>query len=66
MGFTAGRSRARRDGAFVGATGEDRVATLGEEAVRFANVQADPASFESGENGGCGRPVRSCGRQGSR
>ncbi len=40
------------DGAFVDASLEDRVVTLGEEAVRFANIEADPASFESGENVG--------------
>lgn len=32
----------------------DRVARLGERAVQFANIQPDPASFESGENVGAG------------
>ncbi|MFB6073944.1 MAG: NADPH-dependent FMN reductase [Haloarculaceae archaeon] len=30
----------------------DRVRTLGEEAVRYANIEPDPASFESEENVG--------------
>jgi len=30
----------------------ERVQTLGVEAVRFANIEADPPSFESGENVG--------------
>jgi NAD(P)H-dependent FMN reductase len=40
------------DGAFVDDDLETRVRTLGEEAVRFANIEAAPASFESGENVG--------------
>jgi len=40
------------DGEIVDETVADRVATLGEEAVRFANIEADPASFESEENVG--------------
>ena len=40
------------DGELVDASIADRVATLGEEAVRFANIEADPASFESGQNVG--------------
>ncbi|MFB6311058.1 MAG: NADPH-dependent FMN reductase [Salinirussus sp.] len=40
------------DGAFTDEQIADRVRTLGEEAVRFANIEADPASFESGENVG--------------
>ncbi len=40
------------DGAFTDEGVETRVRTLGEEAVRFANIEADPASFESGENVG--------------
>jgi NAD(P)H-dependent FMN reductase len=45
-------SKRIEDGAFVDETVESRVRTLGEEAVRFANIEADPASFESGENVG--------------
>ena len=45
-------SRRIEDGAFVDENVEGRVRTLGEEAVRFANIEADPASFESGENVG--------------
>lgn len=37
-------------GAIVDEGIDKRVRTLGEEAVRFANIEADPASFESGEN----------------
>jgi len=40
------------DGQFVDDSVAARVATLGEEAVRFANIEADPASFESEENVG--------------
>jgi NAD(P)H-dependent FMN reductase len=40
------------DGRIVDEAIADRVITLGEEAVRFANIEADPASFESGENVG--------------
>jgi len=40
------------DGHIVDESVAERVATLGEEAVRFANIEADPASFESEENVG--------------
>jgi len=40
------------DGRIVDESVADRVATLGEEAVRFATIEADPASFESEENVG--------------
>ena len=40
------------DGELVDESIADRVATLGEEAVRFANIEPDPASFESGQNVG--------------
>jgi NAD(P)H-dependent FMN reductase len=40
------------DGEFVDESVAERVATLGSEAVRFANIEADPASFESEENVG--------------
>ncbi len=45
-------SRRIEDGEFVDESVADRVATLGEETVRFANIEADPSSFESGENVG--------------
>ena len=40
------------DGQFVDDGLAGRVATVGEEAVRFANIEADPGTFESGENVG--------------
>ena len=43
-------SGAIEDGQFVDERIAERVATLGEEAVRFANLEEDPASFESEEN----------------
>jgi NAD(P)H-dependent FMN reductase len=45
-------SRRIEDGTFVDEDVEVRVRTLGEEAVRFANIEPDPASFESSENVG--------------
>jgi NAD(P)H-dependent FMN reductase len=45
-------SRRIEEGVIVDEGVADRVATLGEEAVRFANIEADPSSFESGENVG--------------
>ncbi len=46
------RSAFDDEGAFVDEAIADRVATLGERVVRFANIEPDPASFESGENVG--------------
>lgn len=40
------------DGEIVDGSMRDRVLRLGERAVQFANIEADPASFESGENVG--------------
>jgi NAD(P)H-dependent FMN reductase len=40
------------DGQIVDADIEERVATLGEEAVQYANIEPDPACFESTENVG--------------
>jgi NAD(P)H-dependent FMN reductase len=40
------------EGTFVDEGIADRVETLGKEAVKFANIEADPPSFESGENVG--------------
>lgn len=31
---------------------KERVRTLGRRAVQFANIEADPATFESGQNKG--------------
>ena len=45
-------SRRIEDGTILDEGVAERVETLGEEAVRFANIEADPASFESGENVG--------------
>jgi NAD(P)H-dependent FMN reductase len=42
------------DGEFVDETLEERVVTLGEEAVQYANIEPDPSSFESEENVGAG------------
>jgi len=40
------------DGQIVDADIEERVVTLGEEAVQYANIEPDPACFESAENVG--------------
>ncbi|MDS0276384.1 NAD(P)H-dependent oxidoreductase [Halomicroarcula sp. S1AR25-4] len=40
------------NGEIVDADVEDRVATLGEEAVQYANIEPDPPCFESTENVG--------------
>jgi NAD(P)H-dependent FMN reductase len=40
------------DGEFVDESLEERVHTLGREAVGYANIEPDPASFESCENVG--------------
>jgi NAD(P)H-dependent FMN reductase len=40
------------DGRLVEADTADRVAVLGERAVEYADIQPDPACFESGENVG--------------
>ncbi len=40
------------DGSFVDERLEDRVETLGERAVSFANIEPDPGSFESDQNVG--------------
>ncbi|PSQ32364.1 FMN reductase [Halobacteriales archaeon SW_10_68_16] len=40
------------DGTFVDEDVGNRVAVLGERAVEYANIQPDPACFESGENVG--------------
>ncbi|WP_336339197.1 NADPH-dependent FMN reductase [Haloarcula brevis] len=40
------------DGRIVDAGIDERVATLGEEAVQYANIEPDPACFESTENVG--------------
>jgi NAD(P)H-dependent FMN reductase len=40
------------DGDFVDESLEERVVTLGEEAVQYANIEPDPSSFESEENVG--------------
>jgi NAD(P)H-dependent FMN reductase len=40
------------DGAIVDESVADRVDTLGQRVVQFANIEADPASFESEENVG--------------
>jgi NAD(P)H-dependent FMN reductase len=40
------------DGEFVDESLEERVVTLGEEAVQYANIEPDPSSFESEENVG--------------
>ncbi len=42
------------DGEFVDSDLESRVATLGADAVQYANIEPEPASFESGENVGAG------------
>jgi NAD(P)H-dependent FMN reductase len=42
------------DGEFVDESLEERVYTLGHEAVGYAHIEADPASFESAENVGAG------------
>ncbi len=42
------------DGAFRDEDVGDRVAVLGERVVEYANIQPDPACFESGENVGAG------------
>jgi NAD(P)H-dependent FMN reductase len=42
------------DGAFVDDDLANRVAVLGERAVEYADIQPDPACFESGENVGAG------------
>jgi NAD(P)H-dependent FMN reductase len=38
---------------------DDRVRTLGRRAVEFAHIEPDPATFESRQNRGAGRPPRS-------
>jgi NAD(P)H-dependent FMN reductase len=53
--YQAAVPRAREvieDGRFGDADLEDRVATLGRRAVRFANIEPDPTTFESGQNVG--------------
>jgi len=40
------------DGTFVDSSLEERVATLGEEAVKYATIEPDPACMESLENVG--------------
>ena len=40
------------DGRITDADIDERVATLGEEAVQYANIEPDPACFESTENVG--------------
>ncbi|WP_435358785.1 NADPH-dependent FMN reductase [Haloarchaeobius sp. DFWS5] len=45
-------SGAFADGEFVDSGLEKRVRTLGERAVQYANIEPDPASFESRENVG--------------
>ncbi|MBX0323474.1 NAD(P)H-dependent oxidoreductase [Halomicroarcula sp. F13] len=42
------------NGDIVDADVEERVATLGEEAVQYANIEPDPPCFESTENVGAG------------
>lgn len=49
------RSRSQfEDGQFLDEDIANRVAVLGERAVEYANIQPDPACFESGENVGAG------------
>lgn len=53
--FQAAVPRAReviQDGRFEDGDLEERVATLGRRAVRFANIEPDPATFESDQNVG--------------
>ncbi|MCU4719124.1 NADPH-dependent FMN reductase [Halapricum hydrolyticum] len=45
-------SSAIEDGEFVDGDLETRVAALGEDAVQYANIEPEPASFESEENVG--------------
>lgn len=45
-------SDAIEDGAFTDADLDDRVAALGRRAVRFANIEPDPTTFESDQNVG--------------
>lgn len=45
-------SDATYQGEFTDESLEDRVETLGEEAVRYARIEPDPRSFESTENVG--------------
>ncbi|QSG14550.1 NADPH-dependent FMN reductase [Halapricum desulfuricans] len=47
-------SSAIEDGEFVDSDLESRVATLGADAVRYANIGPEPPSFESEENVGAG------------
>ncbi|QSG08030.1 NADPH-dependent FMN reductase [Halapricum desulfuricans] len=47
-------STAIEDGEFVDSDLEARVATLGADAVQYANIEPEPASFESEENVGAG------------
>jgi NAD(P)H-dependent FMN reductase len=42
------------DGGFRDEGTEERVLTLGRRAVGFANIEQDPATFESGQNKGAG------------
>jgi len=43
------------DGSFVEPTLEDRVVTLGRQAVQYATIEPDPDSFESDQNVGAER-----------
>ncbi|MFC6725805.1 NADPH-dependent FMN reductase, partial [Halobium palmae] len=45
-------SRAFEDGEVVDGGIEERTRVLGERAVQFAHIEADPRTFESGENVG--------------
>ncbi|TQQ82958.1 NADPH-dependent oxidoreductase [Halonotius terrestris] len=42
------------NGAFVDDDMADRVATLGERVVRYADIESDPPTFESNQNEGAG------------
>ncbi|MFB6184917.1 MAG: NADPH-dependent FMN reductase [Haloarculaceae archaeon] len=48
-------SSAFENGEFVDADTERRVATLGRETVRFANIEPDPSTFEGDANVGAGK-----------
>jgi len=45
-------SRRVEDGEFTDASLEDRVATLGDRVVQYANIEPDPRTFESEQNVG--------------
>ena len=45
-------SRHVEDGQFTDASLEDRVATLGDRVVQYANIEPDPRTFESEQNVG--------------